>query len=443
MRHSDYWRKRFEQLEEAQLNKGAKYYAELERQYKLASKSIEEQIASWYVRFAKNNEISYAEAKVLLNSKELKEFRWTIEEYIAKGKENAISGEWIKQLENASARVHINRLESLMLQLQHQCEVLYGNQVDGIDKTVKNIYSDSYYRTAYEIQKGLNVGYDLHKLNEGQLKTIISKPWTADGKNFTARCWTDKSKLVETLHTELTQAIIRGDAPDKAIKTIAQKFETSKSNAGRLVMTESAFFASAAQKDCFNELGVEKYEIVATLDSHTSPRCQSLDGKVFDMKDYKVSVTAPPFHCWCRTVIAPYFDDDVAYIGKRAARNEYGETIYVPDSMKYEDWKDRYITKYTEDKFNSIVNTVTSNGIKISGISEHLIDRAIQRKITAEQASDALINTLKFGKIKENNGRSQEFIGEYARVVINPDTGKIITVWKTSSRLKNKLKGVK
>ena len=120
MKNSDYWRKRFEQLEEVNNKQGFEYYSELERQYKLASKSIEQEIASWYVRFAKNNEISYAEAKSLLNSKELKEFRWTVEEYIAKGKENAISGEWIRQLENASARVHISRLESLKINLQNQ-----------------------------------------------------------------------------------------------------------------------------------------------------------------------------------------------------------------------------------------------------------------------------------------------------------------------------------
>ena len=75
---------------------------------------------------------------------ELKEFRWTVEEYIAKGKENAISGEWIRQLENASARVHISRLESLKINLQNQCEVLFGNQVDGLDKTLTSIYKDSY-----------------------------------------------------------------------------------------------------------------------------------------------------------------------------------------------------------------------------------------------------------------------------------------------------------
>ena len=88
-------------------------------------------------------------------------------------------------------------------------------------------------------------------------------------------------------------------------------------------MTESAYFASASQKDCFNDLDVEKYEIVATLDSHTSAICQKLDGKVLDMKDYQSGVTAPPFHCWCRTVTVPFFDDDY---GERIARDYDGKT---------------------------------------------------------------------------------------------------------------------
>ena len=63
-------------------------------------------------------------------------------------------------------------------------------------------------------------------------------------------------------------------------------------------MTEQAYFSSAAQKDCFNDLDVEEYEIVATLDSHTSDICRSLDGKVFKMSDYKPGVTAPPWSGW-------------------------------------------------------------------------------------------------------------------------------------------------
>lgn len=371
MRHSDYWRKRFEQLEDAQLNKGLNYYNDLERQYKLASKEIEKQIANWYMRFAKNNQISFAEAKRQLTSRELKEFKWSVQEYIKYGKENAITGQWMTELENASARVHVSRLEALKLQMQQQCEVLYGNQVDGLDKTMRTIYRDGYYHTAYDIQRGFNVGYDLHKLNENQLSAVISKPWTADGRNFVNRCWTAKADLVNTLHTELTQAVIRGDAPDKAIKTIAQKFNTSKSNAGRLVMTESAFFASASQRDCFNDLDVERYEIVATLDSHTSPTCQSLDGKLFDMKDFQVGVTAPPFHCWCRTVTVPYFDDNT---GSRAARGEDGKTYYVPDTMKYPEWKKTFVDGGSKDGLKQTDDSVTiRNKTPFSAIIAFLI----------------------------------------------------------------------
>ncbi|EGT3851804.1 phage head morphogenesis protein, partial [Clostridioides difficile] len=107
MKHKDYWRKRFEQLEEAQNNKSVKYYLELEKQYKLAMTSIEKDILVWYNRFAQNEGISLLEVKKLLNKRELEEFKWSVEEYIKYGKENAINQKWMKELENASARVHI------------------------------------------------------------------------------------------------------------------------------------------------------------------------------------------------------------------------------------------------------------------------------------------------------------------------------------------------
>jgi SPP1 gp7 family putative phage head morphogenesis protein len=89
-------------------------------------------------------------------------------------------------------------------------------------------------------------------------------------------------------------------------------------------MTESAYFASASQKDAFNDLDVERFEIVATLDSRTSVICQDLDGHIFDMKDYEAGVTAPPFHVWCRTTTVPYFEDNY---GERAARDADGGEV--------------------------------------------------------------------------------------------------------------------
>lgn len=72
---------------------------------------------------------------------------------------------------------------------------------------------------------------------------------------------------MDELKTQLAQATIRGDDLPTAVKNIADRMDVSRSNAARLVMTESAYFAIKAQQDCFNELGVEKVEFVATLET--------------------------------------------------------------------------------------------------------------------------------------------------------------------------------
>lgn len=357
MKNSDYWKERFKQLEAAANKNGAEYYHEIEEQFTIAQRQIEKEVLLWYQRFATNNEVTMAEARQMLNAKQLAELKWNVKEYIKYGEENALDGRWMKELENASSRFHITRLEALKLQTQQVAEVLYGNQTDGLDAMMKRVYLDGYYHTAFEVQKGFNVGWDIAGVDQSRLEKIISKPWAADGKNFSDRIWGNKKRLINEVHTQLTQTCILGKAPDDAIKNIAKKMGVSKSNAGRLVMTESAYFASASQKDCFNELDVEKFEILATLDSHTSAICQELDGKVFDMKEYDPGVTAPPFHVWCRSTTIPYFDDDDFELGERAARGEDGKTYYVPSDVKYPEWKKNFVDGGNKD------------GLKVAGDS--------------------------------------------------------------------------
>lgn len=110
---SSYWQERFTE-EEERLNKDARAYTKrIEQQYDMALRNIEKDINDWYVRIAKNNNVSLLEAKRMLLTKELAEFKWSVKEYIKAGETNAISPIWMKELENASARVHISRLEAL------------------------------------------------------------------------------------------------------------------------------------------------------------------------------------------------------------------------------------------------------------------------------------------------------------------------------------------
>lgn len=344
MNNGEYWQKRFELLEQAAHQQGVQCYADIEKQYRQAQKTLEGQIAAWYQRFADNNGVTLADAKRMLTAKELAELKWDIQDYIRYGEENAINGTWVKQLENASARFHISRLEALKLQSQQSIEVMFGNQLDSIDSTMRDVYKSGYYHTAYEIQKGVGVGWDFSTLDDKQISKVINKPWAVDGKNFSERIWGNRQKLVNELNQTLTQNIILGKDPQKAIDELARKMNTSKVNAGRLVMTEEAFFSSAAQKDCFAELDVEMYEIVATLDSHTSDICRGMDGKHFKMSEWKVGETAPPFHVHCRSTTVPYFDDEFDEVGERAARDEKtGKTYFVPGNMTYKEWDKAFV----------------------------------------------------------------------------------------------------
>ena len=406
MTNAEYWKQRFTQLEAAQNRKGATAYLEMEKQYKAAQNELEAQIARWYQRFADSNGISLAQAKQWLKGQDLAEFKWDVKEYIKYGKENAINGAWMQELENASSKFHISRLEALQIQTQNSLETMFAQQMGTMKKALSDVYASGYYHTAYTVQQGFGLGWDIAGLDQAQIEKVLSKPWAVDGYNFSTRIWNSKTKLIGEVHNELSKNLLTGADPQKAIDSLAKKMGTSKSNAGRLVMTEQAYFSSAAQKDCFNDLDVEEYEIVATLDSHTSDICRSLDGKVFKMSDYKPGVTAPPFHVYCRSTTAPHFKDNFD-VGERAARGADGKTYYVPDDVTYSEWKKAFVdgdkSGFAEVPKNHFSRTEKRGTIKPKEQSEaaKFIEQACTTENVEHRAVQALPKQLTSDEIIE------------------------------------------
>lgn len=406
MTNAEYWKQRFTQLEAAQNRKGAGAYLEIEKQYKAAQNELEAQIARWYQRFADSNGISLAQAKQWLKGQDLAEFKWGVKEYIKYGKKNAINGAWMQELENASSKFHISRLEALQIQTQNSLETMFAQQMGTMKKALSDVYASGYYHTAYAVQQGFGLGWDIAGLDQAQIEKVLSKPWAVDGYNFSTRIWNSKTKLIGEVHNELSKNLLTGADPQKAIDSLAKKMGTSKSNAGRLVMTEQAYFSSAAQKDCFNDLDVEEYEIVATLDSHTSDICRSLDGKVFKMSDYKPGVTAPPFHVYCRSTTAPHFKENFD-AGERAARGADGKTYYVPDDVTYSEWKKAFVdgdkSGFAEVQKNHFSRTEKRGTIKPKEQSEaaKFIEQACTTENVEHRAVQALPKQLTSDEIIE------------------------------------------
>lgn len=428
---SAYWRKRFETLEKAQLNKGIDTYHELEKQYTLATRAVEKEVLAWYSRYAKENKITLSEAKKLLAGRDLEAFRMDVKEYIKKGA--SLDPKWAKQLEQASVRVHVSRLEALKVHMQQQIERLHGHEVDALDKVARDIYTDGYYRTAFEVAKGSGVSATFAALDTNKIDKVISKPWANDGVEFSARIWKKRSTLVNDLHTLLTQNIIKGESPDKLIKLITKKFDVSKHQAGRLIMTESAYFSSVAQHDSFKDVGVERYEIVATLDDRTSDICQEMDGKVFKMSEWEVGVTAPVFHANCRTTTVPYFAD---LGGERASRDSKGKYKTVPADMTYKDWKDKFVESVAD---NVVATAVVS---KVFAPAENL-DEVKQRMVSALGNDTIDLKKMDLNLANEYLAGIETFTNEYPMIkgfvkdintkVVSPRAYANISLgWKTS-----------
>ena len=132
--------------------------------------------------------------------------------------------------------------------------------------------------------------------------------------------------------------------------------------------------STRASMEGYEELGVEEIEFSAALDERTCPECGGMDGKHFPTKDGQIGLNMSPLHPHCRCTTIPYFDDEFTAGTERAARNEDGETYYVPSNMTYKQWKEKHVDRraVNNPEFLSIKNQE-----KLSGDIKERFDREV------------------------------------------------------------------
>ena len=388
MKSSDYWKQRFTQLERSQTASSAKTSAEVQELYNSAKAEIENRLYAWYGRLAANNGVSMSEARRLLKADELDEFHWSVQQYIKRGKECAVNNQkWFKELENASAKFHITRLEALETNLKANFEILAAQKDGLVSEAVKDAYRTGYYQSCFEVQRGFNVGFDIGAIDEGALNKLIRKPWAADGYNFSERIWRDKTKLINLMHSELTRSVMLGSSPDKAVKAISKAMDTSLYNAKRLVMTENSYFHALGEQEMYSEFGFDKYEVVAAFDASrkTCELCADMDGKVFLTKDFAPGLNANPFHPNCHCTTIPYFDDDEDEV--RFTRLADGKGAEVPSDMRYEEWKREFVTGRSNSEIVNSLEKDVEKSLDISGESG-IIETGLNMSANSQKSPD-------------------------------------------------------
>lgn len=431
-----YWESRQEQKYLSGEKKVDDYYRGLKKSFEQSRKEIQSAINNFYWRYAEENGVTFTTAQMQLSKAEIGELQSFID------KVNANMGKYNQELNNMSIRARITRYQALEKQIDAILQELYSveYQYKG-EELLKEVYSDSYHMTWFNIDQYHGFHQSFAQVNTNTIDELIAYPF--DGANFSTRLWKQKSHMLQQLNESITTMLIQGRNPRTLAGDFSKKFGTKEGEAYRLLNTEGSFIVEQASQAAYKEDDVEKYQWLATLDIDTCDECSALDGELFDVGKGVVGVNIPPLHPFDRCTTIPHYNDEDYSEDTRAARDPVtGKTYEVPADMSYNEWYDKYVTGKTKLEYDNVVGTISSEDIKITSVSNHAIDRAIERKVTATNAKEALINPLKTGKIKtDQEGRpSQKYVGEKATVSINPETGVIIQVNPTSTKYAKRLK---
>ena len=332
----EYWEKR----EAYKLKKGLKDLKKIEKElvkeYKKAMNEIGKEISNLFYKYAKDNNLSYSDAKKYLNSSEFKEFKRDLKSYMKLIKETN-DEELLLELNTLAMKSRISRLEEMF----YQCGKYINEVYESTNKKLQIAYSstikDNYYQTIYDIHKAIGVGASFSYIDNDMIKEILAFPWS--GRHYSQRLWSNRTKIKNAMVEELTQMLIQGKGVKETSRALSKRLDADLKNCIRLIQTEHSYFMSESTAKAYEELGVEKYQFVATLDKRTSEICQSLDGKIFDLKDRVVGVNASPLHVNCRSCEIPYIDNNYS---TRFARDNKGKRIEIPSNITYKEWKEIY-----------------------------------------------------------------------------------------------------
>lgn len=420
---NDYWRNRAEQDQLKLLKPFDDLAKRQERLYSNLLKDIKKEIAYYVKMFAKNNDIpDYTEALKLLKGEELADFKMSLEEYIGLAEDEVLSKQFAKELENASLKTRFTRLQALELEVKAKIDMLYQENERLFTEELKNLIIESRNRVYYNISTKYNSLVSFSEINDNLIDKLLKIAWADDDINFSERLWKNKIRLIKVLNKELSKAIILGKTNDSSfLNDITKKLDTDKSKIKKIIYTESAYFSEKARKDCYNDLDLEKYEIVGTLDKTTCDICGGFDGKVYEMKEYVEGVTAPIFHPYCRCTTAPYFDDEDEE-SARFARDENGNRIKVSSSMKYPEFKEKYLSTLKKSTNNDIIIKNDKDIIAVHTVGR--LDNKIYKERYKDLITDEVIITdNQIEHIKERRGEDfyKKYKNEFNNIINNPD----------------------
>lgn len=301
MSSEEYWNRRTEDLDKASKKAEDKVLKEVSNLYKKAFQEAKKELYDFYDKYAKDNNITMAQAMMDLTPAEARASQKKLQElkklYETTGNEN-----YLREYKKLSARVKITRFHSLLDSINTELIKASGDAQMALEDYILGLYTKE-HQEFLELFGIENKEY----INEDILNNIVNYPYA--GKQFSDRIWANKDALINYIEQDLATGLIRGLSIQKMAKSLMDRLETAYHQSERLVRTETNYILNQAHMQGYKDAGLKRYRIDAHLDTRTSKICTSMNNKVFNIEDAVVGSNMPPFHPNCRTRIVPVVED--------------------------------------------------------------------------------------------------------------------------------------
>lgn len=409
---SNYWENRSTELMK-RLEKGTeKTIDSLIQAYEQATKDINKEITKIFKTYAKDSTLDEATLKQLLTKKESETHYKNLLEVI----NNNITDESIKKKllakYNAPAYAYrISRYEALQQNIDTELKKLAEIEQQITEVRYVDTIQEGYYHTIFDIQQGTGIGFSFANIDSRTINLLLNENWV-DNANFSQKIWQNSEKLGNYLRTQLTASSMSGKSIQKIARDLSEYMSVGLYNATRLVRTEVNHFANEAEMLSYEELDIEKYRFIATLDNRTCEHCAELDNKVFNVKDRKPGTNCPPIHSNDRCTTVAEFDDDMMVKLQRRARDENGKPIVVSQDTKYQQWYNKYVDK-EEGILDNLVSKLNKISFKdITMQRYNIINNAFSNKNIKNIALKTNIISVKVGGNKSYHQRGNIVLKE-------------------------------
>lgn len=338
-----------------------------------------------------------------------------------------------------------NRLKK---QIEASLELLNSGQYEKIHNYLQDCYSSGFVGAMYDLH-GQGIPLIMPIDQKAMVKAVQTDLKISKG------LYTKLGKDVGDLKKRITSEVSRGVAQALPYKDVTRNLNNVArigfNRSMRIARTEGHRITQASALDGMRTAKSAGADVLkqwdATLDGHTRDHHRELDGQIRDVDDdFEVggmTVEAPGMfgdpaedcNCRCCLLQRARWELDESELDTLRERADY---FGLDKEKDFDDFKIKYLNSV--EKIGKRGTILPMNLQLFAEKTQHASERMQLRDIKDAEIDDALKNPLFKGNvvIDANGRKSIKYIGKDATVVLNPETNKVITSWKTSSRLKKK-----